>query len=82
MANKEYQMPVPLGKGKAWASVWIKGFEIKNRNAFQKSDSKESQLNLELTFESNDYTTEKYTQFMKEFTSFLVENGWMEGKRY
>ncbi|MGQ9026908.1 hypothetical protein [Bacillus sonorensis] len=82
MANKEYRMPIVLDEGRACTSVWIKGFEIKNRNAFSIGDAKESQLNLELTFNSNDYTTEKYTQFMKEFTNFLVENGWIEGKRY
>jgi len=75
-------MPITLEKGKSRTSVWIKGFEIKNRNAFDIGSTKESQLNLELTFNSNDYTTEKYTQFMKEFTNFLVENGWIEGKRY
>ncbi|NPC94817.1 hypothetical protein HOO54_22235 [Bacillus sp. WMMC1349] len=82
MANMKYQMPVTSEKGKSWAAVWIKGFEIKNRNAFSMGDAKESQLNLELTFNSNDYSTEKYTQFINDLIRFLNEHGWTEGKQY
>lgn len=77
-----YQLPVKLKKGQARTSVWLKGFEIKNKNSFHEGEERDSQLKIELTFQSNDYSTEKYTLFLDDFNKFLIENGWIEGKNY
>ncbi|MED3513075.1 hypothetical protein P4442_06385 [Bacillus subtilis] len=40
-----YQLPVKLKKGQARTSVWLKGFEIKNKNSFDEGEERESAQN-------------------------------------
>ncbi|MDO6631777.1 hypothetical protein [Bacillus thuringiensis] len=72
-----YHAPIRTGKVDTHTAVWVKGYSIDNPTAGTKA---ESQLNLELTFMSNDYSPNKYKVFLEEFQKFLDERGYLSGE--
>ncbi|MBW3492423.1 hypothetical protein [Bacillus sp. FDAARGOS_1420] len=73
----EYHRPVLAGKVDTHTGVWVKGYSIDNPTVGTEA---KSQLNLELTFMSNDYSPNKYKVFLEEFERFLSEHGYLNGE--
>jgi hypothetical protein len=62
---------VPIIQENASTVVLVEGYEINNPTAFLKAKNGEGQLTIHLTFQSNDYSPDKYTRFLNEFNLFL-----------
>lgn len=60
--------------------VHISNYSIKNKILFGPNEDKFTgkQLNLELTFLSNDDSIEKYKSFLEDFHQFLLDSGWQK----
>ncbi|AOM11227.1 hypothetical protein [Bacillus thuringiensis] len=72
-----YHAPISTGKVEIHTAVWVKGYSINNPTM---GNEMESQLNLELTFMSNDYSPNKYKVFLEEFQKFLGECNYLSGE--
>ncbi|KXY34877.1 hypothetical protein [Bacillus sp. FSL K6-0067] len=72
-----YHRPVLTGKVDTHTAVWVKGYSIDNPTVGTEA---QNQLNLELTFMSNDYSPNKYKVFLEEFEQFLSERGYLNGE--
>ena len=72
-----YHAPVITEKIDTHTAVWVKGYSIDNPTT---DTEMESQLKIELTFMSNDYSPNKYKVFLEEFQKFLGECGYLSGE--
>lgn len=72
-----YHRPILTGKLDTHTAVWVKGYSIDNPTI---GTEMKSQLNLELTFMSNDYSPNKYKIFLEEFERFLSKHGYLNGE--
>ncbi|MGN4416297.1 hypothetical protein ACTFRD_08985 [Bacillus cereus group sp. MYBK249-1] len=67
---------VPEVSKQRFVHISIANYEIKNPTSFDIRNSKgkgESHLTLGLVFESNDYSPDKFTQFLSAFNKFIDE---------
>lgn len=67
---------VPLKPDKRFVYVSIRNYEIFNPTSFDIRNpigKGESRLKLELMFESNDYSPDKFTEFLNAFNEFLID---------
>jgi hypothetical protein len=68
-----YHQPIKPPETKQ--NVFISGYCINQKTKFDDgSRTKESQLTVELTFLSNDFSPAKYEEFLIKFQGFLNEN--------